>query len=141
MVKTVTVDASAATSWLFPSQATKAADAFLTSREPRRLIAPSVFAWEVGNQILRRARHGRLPLSIMLQDLRILEVDILPPPSGEAVLTSIETALASGLSLFDNAYLQLCAAERAALASRDADLLHAAHLAGVETFDLRDPSS
>ncbi|MGO4686469.1 type II toxin-antitoxin system VapC family toxin [Brevundimonas sp. 2YAF1] len=137
-MKTVTVDASAAASWIFPGQATRAADAFLMAEEPRRFIAPSIFAWELGNQILNRARKSGASAADMLGDLQVLEVEVAVPPAADAVLASVDSALSRRLNLFDNAYLQLCIDQDAALASRDADLLQAAVVLGVEIFDLRD---
>ena len=74
-MKIVTIDASAAASWLLPSQRTLRADAFIADRVERRLIAPDVFAWEVGNLIAGRAvtwipdsGRGRVPSSTAFTD-------------------------------------------------------------------------
>ncbi|MGA0544158.1 type II toxin-antitoxin system VapC family toxin [Brevundimonas sp. VNH65] len=137
-MKIVTIDASAAASWIFPTQATHAGDAFLAASDAHRLIAPAILPWELGNQILNRSRKAGVSPAAMLDDLRALNVEIDAPPASEAVLTSVEAALSRRLSLFDNAYLQLCLDRSAALASRDAALLQAALVVGVEIIDLRD---
>jgi predicted nucleic acid-binding protein len=137
-MKTITIDASAAASWIFPRQATAAADAFISDDAPRQLIAPSVFCWEMGNQIVRRARRFGESPSVLLEDLSVLGVQIAAPPVSEEVLDGVATALGQGLSLLDSAYLQLSLSRNAALASRDARLLDAARAAGVDVFDLRD---
>ena len=140
-MKIVTIDASAAGAWLFPGQATHAADMFLMTDEPRRFIAPSIFPWEIGNQIAHRARRSGTSAADMLADLRMFEIEIAIAPAAVTVIESVETALSRGLSLFDNAYLQLCLDQDAALASRDADLLAAAAALGVLAHDLRDEAS
>ena len=137
-MKIVTVDASAAASWIFPTQATRAGDAFLVATEARKLIAPAILPWELGNQILNRSRKGGLSPAAVLDDLKALGMEIDTPLAPESVLASVETALSRRLSLFDNAYLQLCLDRSAALASRDAELLQAALVLGVEIIDLRD---
>lgn len=137
-MKLVTIDASAVASWIFPSQATREADAFLRERDRWRFIAPNILVWEMGNQILNRARKTGEPSDELLSDFRILDVEIAVPAAADAVLSGIEAAQSRRLSLFDNAYLELCIRQDAALASCDADLLQAALRFGVEIFDLRD---
>lgn len=137
-MKTVTIDASAAASWIFPTQGTKASDAFASDSAAYALIAPGIFAWEIGNQIAARSRGTGRPHEEFLGDLDAFAVEIVTSPASSAVFRSIGTALSRGLSLFDNAYLQLCLERDAALATRDALLIEAARIAGVDVFDLRD---
>ena len=137
-MKTVTIDASAAASWLFRGQRTRAADAFLKDSVDRRFVAPGVFAWEIGNQIGIRARGDRREVSRMLAHLGTIGVGIAPSPAVEAVFGSIDQALRRDLTLFDTAYLSHALELGTSLASRDRRLLHAAEAAGVDVFDLRD---
>lgn len=137
-MKTVSIDASVAASWLFPTQRTRAADLFLGLRNERRFVAPMVFAWEVGNQIALRARGDIGQAEILLADLAAFNVEIAPPPDEEAVLGSIAQAIRWNLTLFDAAYLTHALAFGAALASRDRRLIEAARSVGVDVLDLRD---
>jgi len=137
-VKIVTIDASAAASWLFPSQRTRAADMFLEASADRRFAAPGVFAWEIGNQIAVRARRDEREAGRLLTQLEAFEIDISPPVGAEAVFAYIGQGLQRNLTLFDTAYLNHALALGTSLASRDRQLLDAAVKAGVEVFDLRD---
>lgn len=137
-MKTVTIDASAAASWLFPAQATRSADAFLTDKEPRRYIAPDIFLWEVGNLIVQRSRGDQAVLDILLGRFVRLGIESQVPLSPEVVMDMMDQARSGGLRLFDAAYLAIAREHDAALASRDRRLLDAAVAAGVDVFDLRD---
>ena len=137
-MKIVTIDASAAASWLFRGQRTRAADAFLEASVDRRFVAPGVFAWEIGNQIGIRARGDRREASRMLAHLDTFEIRIAPSLEVESVFGSIDQALRRNLTLFDTAYLTHSLMLGTSLASRDWRLLGAAVAAGVDVFDLRD---
>lgn len=137
-MKIVTIDASAAASWLLPRQRTPAADAFITAEEERHFIAPDVFAWEIGNLIVRNTRREVVVAAECLDDLRALNIEVMAPRTSEDVLALVDFAGTRSLSLFDSAYLLLCLERGAALASRDDRLLEAARAAGVDVFDLRD---
>lgn len=137
-MKTVTIDASAAASWLFRGQRTRAADSFLEGSVDRRFVAPGVFAWEIGNQIGIRARGDRREASRMLAHLDTFAIAIAPSPDVETVFGSIDQALRRNLTLFDTAYLTHAVMFGTSLASRDRRLLSAAEAAGVDVIDLRD---
>lgn len=136
-MKIVTIDASAAASWLLPLQRTSAADRFLEDDQPRRLIAPDIFAWEIGNLLARNARRNAEAAAGYLQDLQALDIRVTAPRDRESILGLVDFATKEGLSLFDAAYLILCLERGAALASRDGRLLDAARAASVDVYDLR----
>ena len=133
----VVIDASAALSWLLPSQATAAADMFIAEMNAHLLVTPFVFDWEVLHVLIARRSSGRLSgrgyLEAMIQ-LQTLEIARGEPFDAQL---AVDLALAERLSLFDAAYLDTALAEGEALASRDADLLAAAARHGLVTFDLR----
>ncbi len=137
-MKIVSIDASAAAAWLFSTQRTEAADRFLASGEARRFVAPTVFAWEIGNQIAVRARGSGGEADRLLHHLASFEIEIAPPPHHEAVFATIGQAIRRNLTLFDIAYLSHALTHGGALASRDRRLLDAARAVGVDVFDLRD---
>ncbi|MBI1237089.1 MAG: PIN domain-containing protein [Alphaproteobacteria bacterium] len=135
-MKPLVLDASVAAAWLMPSQATKASERLLLRIGELDLIAPHIFVWEVGNLLVRQSRRG-LPLPDarqFLDDLCIGYVESYPP---HAVLNLTDEAAATGLSLFDVAYLALAAELDAPLASRDGALIAAAAGLGLECLDLR----
>jgi predicted nucleic acid-binding protein len=136
-MKIVTIDASVAASWLLPRQRTASADAFLQDDAARLLIAPDIFAWEIGNLLARNARRNVEAAADYLRDLAALDIRITAPRDHESVLGLVDFAAKQDLSLFDAAYLFLCLERGAALASRDGRLIDAAHVAGVDVLDLR----
>lgn len=137
-MKIVTIDASAAASWLFPAQRTQASDRFLETSANRRFVAPSVLAWEMGNQIAVRARGDEGEAHRLLTQLETFEIDIGEPLRPEGVFAYVGHAVRRNLTLFDTAYLNHALALGASLASRDKQLLGAAVKAGVDVIDLRD---
>lgn len=136
-MKIVTIDASAAASWLFPSQRTPSADSFLRTVAIAQFVAPAIFAWEIGNQIGVRARGDPREAASLLAELEAFEIEIAPPMTDDAVFASVSQALRLSLTLFDTAYLNHALTLGAGLASRDGKLIEAAVRAGVEVFDLR----
>lgn len=135
----VVLDASAALGLLLPSQATGAGAAFLLAAEAERFIAPYVFAWEVGNVLVRLRLRGLLAGEAYheaFDHLSALEVAMSPAPTPDAVVALGDLAAAEGIRLFDAAYLALAVDRRCPLASRDALLLEVARRY-VPTYDLR----
>lgn len=136
-MKTVTIDASCAISWLFAEQRTRAADRLLLDEAIYR-TAPDVFAWEIGNFISLWVGRGRADLDPLREKLGQLDIRVTPPRDSEATLALIGPSVTHGLSLFDTAYLLHALGNGGALASRDAALLDACRAVGVDVFDLRD---
>ncbi len=135
----IVIDASAAVSFILSSQSTPAAKAFLEERSPARLIAPSVFTWEVTNVLVRLGLRGMHSGAFeqALDDIAGLEIVVQVPPPDQDVLAIAREALKLGLRVFDTAYLLLAMDHSAALASRDERLLSVALARGVACIDLR----
>ncbi|MFX4608973.1 hypothetical protein ABTB40_20560, partial [Acinetobacter baumannii] len=74
-MKTVTIDASCAISWLFAEQRTRAADRLLLDEAIYR-TAPDVFAWEIGNFISLRVGRGRADLDPLREKLGQLDIRV-----------------------------------------------------------------
>ncbi|MEE2566684.1 PIN domain-containing protein [Hyphobacterium marinum] len=132
----VVVDASAAAAWLIRSQASSNADAF-RSRSGMRLIAPSIFAWEICNLLRLFASRGAFELDAGLASLDALGVFVEPTVSGERIFELTRFAHGVRLSLFDAAYLALALEAEAELVSRDGHLLTVALANGIPCHDLR----
>lgn len=141
MAKIVTIDASAAISWLVPAQSTQRAEALLAGAQAMVLTAPDIFAWEVGNLIMSRGRRGQIDIPASLASLELMGIRIAPPRPANAVFALTAMSAATGLSLFDAAYLDEALQTGSALASRDLKLLQTATRHGVECLDLNDPRS
>jgi predicted nucleic acid-binding protein len=139
----VVLDASAAASWLIPSQATPAAAAFAALSAGRHLCAPPCFRAEIRGLIVKLERRAALAPHSADADLALLEsrMDIereLGDASALAYWAAVMTiARRDRLSVFDAAYLELAQRSAAELASRDAGLVAAAQRAGVTVHDLR----
>lgn len=136
-MKTVTIDASCAISWLFAEQRTPAADRLLLNGDVYR-TAPDIFTWELANFIANRVGKRRADPTQLCLRLAQLDIRVGPMRDREATLALITPAASWGLSLFDTAYLLHALGHGGALASRDLQLLEAATAAGVDVFDLRD---
>ena len=136
-MKTVTIDASCAISWLFQEQRTAAADQLMLDGAVYR-TAPDIFAWELGNFIALRAARRRIDPVLVREKLDQLDVRLGAPRDRDATLGVIQPAAAWRLSLFDTAYLLHALGHGGALASCDGPLLEAARAAGVDVLDLRD---
>lgn len=137
-MKTITIDASCAASWLFVQQRTQAADRFFRESVGDRLVAPDIFAWEIGNLIVKQARRADRDPDTYLQRLGDLGVRVAAPRGAEDVLELVGAASGHGLSLFDAAYLRDALARAGWLATRDGRLIEVARAVGVDVFDLRD---
>ena len=138
-MKTLVVDASAASSWLLASQSTAPARHLLETLDDYDLIAPDVFQWEIGSLLVRQSRRDAgFDLFQAFARLDEYEIGLAPALAGADVRRIAFLASGRGLSLFDTAYLWLTLERDAGLASRDADLLNAVADAGQDVLDLRE---
>ncbi|MBU1326201.1 MAG: type II toxin-antitoxin system VapC family toxin [Alphaproteobacteria bacterium] len=137
-MKWVVLDASAIAAWVFPGQTTLASRRFLADLDRHRLAAPYVFRWEVANLIMVKGAVRDVEPATALRAIDALEIAIAEPTPQQDVFALTSFAMEAGLTLFDAAYLALAMELAAALATRDARLIDAARIAGVDVFDLRD---
>lgn len=136
-MKTVTIDASCAISWLFAEQRTPAADRLLLDGDVYR-TAPDIFVWEIANFISNRAGQRRADPAPLCEQLARLDIRVGQVRDRDATLALIAPASAWRLSVFDTAYVLHALGHGGALASRDRRLLEVARAAGVDVFDLND---
>ncbi len=129
------VDASAIIAWLWPPQATEASDALRARLSEFELEAPFVFDWEVRNLILKLFGRGadQHLCDEALEELAMFNIELAEPTSAARIA---EFAHATGLSLFDAAYLDQAAVAGTALISRDKKLISAATARQIPVFDL-----
>jgi predicted nucleic acid-binding protein len=98
------------------------------------LIAPAHWPLESANMLhvaVRRRRIDRAGRDDALQQIDALGVSV-DPGSGESLRRTVAFADRYGLTIYDAAYLDLAIDYRAALASRDTDLIRAAAAADLE---------
>lgn len=133
----VVLDASAALAWLLPSQATATAHQLLEQADEYDFIAPDIFLWEVANVLVAKARGHSIVVRDAFDQLDGIEIALDHPLTDAEVRQLTDVATATGLGLFDAAYLALAMERSGVLASRDKLLLSAAVAVGVDVFDLR----
>ena len=135
---TVVLDASAALSWLLPSQATATAHRLLEQADDYDFIAPDIFTWEVANVLMTKARSRSVVVADAFSQLAGMEIAFDHPLTSDEIRELVDVATVAGVSLFDATYLALAMERDAGLASQDSLLLAAATAAGLPVFDLRD---
>ena len=139
-VKPLVVDASAALAWVRQAQAGARSEAFLARLTSYRLIAPEVFAWEVGNLLQLWAVRRSINLDDTLRELHGLRITILPPRLSGHIYELTAFASSVGLTLFDAAYLALAIESGGELVSRDRALLTVARASAIPCHDISEPS-
>lgn len=104
----IVIDASLAAAWCFPDEHTDYTNKVLRIvGETMDPIAPALWAYEVRNTLLMGLKRGRITkegaqnLLVFLNDLN---VQLLDPPSHDAVFSLAET---HGLTVYDASYLDL----------------------------------
>ncbi len=101
-----------------------------------RLVAPAVWPFEVANAlrtVVRRRRLAEDEVPIVCSRLETYQVDVVLPVSD--FRQYYQAASQHGLSAYDAAYIDLALQRRFALATRDADLAHAAQRAGLQVLN------
>lgn len=93
------------------------------------VIAPSHWAAEVGNALVmnvRRRRIERRHLEFMTARLEDLRIQIEPPPTYIEMTSIAETAIDSGLTYYDAAYVDKAQSRQASLFTFDRKMRDAA---------------
>lgn len=132
----VVIDASIASAWCFPDEATDYTRSVFHSVSTSAVdtLAPQLWAYERRNSLLMGLRRGRIskPQSEeFLAALSALNVRLRAPASYDDVFSLAEE---SGLTVYDAAYLNLSIQEGLPLASLDRQLIRAAEMVGVALF-------
>lgn len=135
------VDSSVALALVLPDESSERVEALLQGRRRPSLIAPPLWLYETSNALVAAVRRRRLPEAALAEAhdlLDALDVEI-DGRADRALARAIQTiALASGLSAYDAAYLEL--AERRAparLATLDARLAGAATSRGIRGLSVK----
>ncbi len=131
------LDCSIAIAWLFDDEASAETDALLDRLKDSGALVPALWRLELGNVLARAERHKRIAGAQIAADLALL--DRLP------IITDTETenrafreilalARTERLTTYDAAYLELAMRRGVELATRDKELIRAAHRVRVETL-------
>jgi predicted nucleic acid-binding protein len=131
------IDASFAFQWLFEDEATAEGDAALAGIRLHGATVPALWTFEVTNVLGLAGRRGRLtPDGVVgaVELLRRLPLQIADPLTLIEARTVLDLMQRHRLTGYDAAYLELAQRLRLPLATKDADLLRAAPVAGVALF-------
>jgi len=135
------VDSSVALALVLPDERSSRAEALLRARRRPSLIAPPLWIYETANALAVAVRRHRLPEAALseawdLLEALAVEIDARVDPALSRAVQAL--ALATGLSAYDAAYLEL--AERRAparLATLDDQLARAAASRGIRGLGMR----
>lgn len=125
------VDASVSACWAFRDEDHPVADAALERLRSDSAVAPGLWWYEVRNILVvneRRKRLGASEVAAFLRDIGRLGISLDHAPEEGEVL---RLARAHRLSAYDASYLELAQRHGIALATLDADLIHAARAEAV----------
>lgn len=133
------LDASMAFAWVLPSQASSAAEAWLTRVEGGdEAVVPPLWFLEVANGLLVAERRNTIAATdrmLALERLSTLALTIDEAPARDAFGRTSAVAEQQGLSVYDAAYLEVAIRRNLPLATRDRDLRSAAERSGIPRFD------
>jgi predicted nucleic acid-binding protein len=129
------LDCSIAAAWCFEDEASPAVDALLQRVRDEGALVPALWHWEVANVLTmaaRRKRIGAADASARLSLLSALPIATDPEAPSRAWRETFVLAQTHALTAYDAAYLELAQRERLDLATKDADLIKAAHACSVK---------
>jgi len=124
------IDASVTLAWFFEDERTAATDALLERLRDDDAVAPSIWMYEICNQLARAMAKGRIDpdqIGVIMGVLGDLTIELASP----APTPMIHTAVRHGLSAYDAAYLEIAQARGIPIATLDRRLRTAAADAGV----------
>ncbi len=137
------LDCSLAMTWVFPDEASEAADRVHDSLTGDRAFVPSLWPVEVGNVLLIATRRGRISANdwpIIRATLDALPIEIEPVSIPRVWGETLALADRHGLSIYDAAYLELAMRMRLPLATLDRALAAAARTIGLDALpNIQDP--
>jgi len=131
-METIVVDASMAAAWTLDDEKTVIGDRILDEVKVNNPITTSLFWHEYRNILIVAQKHGRVTrgrMSVLLRDMRLLEMEEYPQGSDERI---IALAFRYNLSAYDAAYLDLAIDRYGLLATNDKKLARAAWLEGIK---------
>jgi len=131
------LDCSIAIAWCFEDEATPATDAVLDEVARRGAVVPALWPLEFANVLrsgLRKRRIDEVRLNAVLARLARLPFRVLDRPPAQPVRTAellLQRCGRSGLTAYDQCYLDTATSEALPLATLDAALRAAAAADGV----------
>jgi predicted nucleic acid-binding protein len=131
--KAIVIDASVAGRWLTSKTVSDELVHLYERALQSTMVVPSLFRYEVANLLATHARISKIDLTQRALALVVrwpLMVDMKTP----SIDSHIRTALETGLSAYDTAYLEVALRRNLPIATVDRKLAKAARAAGVEVL-------
>jgi len=132
------LDASVTAAWCFADEATERSATLLASMTQRTAIVPGLWHFETASLLLNAERRGRISQSecaAFIDTLMRLPIETDPESASRAHGPVLALARAHDLTPYDGAYLDLAVRRVLPLATRDRDLIRAAHQCGVALIE------
>lgn len=123
------LDVSLTMGWLFEDEATDAGWQLLDRAIRTGVTVPSIWAYELANVLFVAERRGRVTpaqSSAFLRRLDGLRIDIEATPSSRLLSVVLPLARATGLAIYDAAYVDLAQRLALPLATKDRRMAEAA---------------
>jgi predicted nucleic acid-binding protein len=133
------LDSSVALAWFLPGERSSRTEALLDQVTEAGALAPGLWPLEVANIILIAERKNRITQAQRVRALTALAklpIRIDTETAGRAWNSTIDLALAHGLTVYDGGYLDLSLRSGLPLATLDRALSRAATACGVPVLGL-----
>lgn len=127
-----------ALAWCLEDEPNSYTESVLKSIPGRRIVVPTHWSLEVSNGLLMAERRGRATSAETARAIQLLEglpIDADPRTAERAMSATVALARSHKLTVYDAAYLELCAREALALATIDRELLAACKACGCAVFN------
>jgi predicted nucleic acid-binding protein len=117
------IDASVAGKWIFPDEASEAADALLDDND--ELLAPDLIYFEIGNVVWKRISRGKLDLALGFEVLEeFAKIPIVTGDIRSIGASALRIAAGYGRTFYDSSYLALALARGCELVTADERLFN-----------------
>ena len=129
------LDSSATLAWVYPDEMTPAIARLSEQVSEQGAWVPTLWALEIGNNLLLAVRHGRIGADQRTQFIRLLRalnISTDPDTDRYAWLDTMGLAEKFRLTLYNACYLELAERLHLPLASLDRDLRAAGGALGLE---------
>ncbi len=129
------LDSSATLAWVYPDEMTPAIARLSEQVSEQGAWVPTLWALEIGNNLLLAVRHGRIGADQRTQFIRLLRalnISTDPDTDRYAWLDAMGLAERFRLTLYDACYLDLAQRLHLPLATLDRDLRAAGGALGIE---------
>lgn len=131
------LDPSVVAGWYIGDESSPYTSAALATVASEGALVPSLWPYEVANMFLMAERRGRMStddVSLAVQTLAAMPIDVRPAVPTGAMLGLTRIARDHRLSAYDASYLELAVRTRSSIATLDLALRRAAERAEVALF-------